>query len=98
MRRRYIQTKEGLVEVPQDYRPPPRKTPYIIGDYEPYRCAGLGTVVKSRKHRRELMKEKGLIEVGNDYNSIMDINDGRYDDFTPEETPKELLDMVKEGL
>lgn len=98
-RRRFIQKKEGgFIEVPQDYVPPQRKTPYIIGDYQPYRCAGLGEVVKSRKHRRQLMKEKGLIEVGNDSSAIMNINDGRYDDFKYEEPDKALLDQVREGL
>jgi putative FmdB family regulatory protein len=30
---------------------------------------GLGAVTKNRKHRKELAKRKGLVEVGNDYKS-----------------------------
>lgn len=30
---------------------------------------GLGTVVKNKKHREELAKRNGLIEIGNDYKS-----------------------------
>lgn len=30
---------------------------------------GLGCVVKNRAHKDELMKEKGVVEVGNDYGS-----------------------------
>lgn len=30
---------------------------------------GLGCVVKSKKHREEIAKKKGYVEVGNDFNS-----------------------------
>jgi putative FmdB family regulatory protein len=30
---------------------------------------GLGQVVKSAYHKKEILKEKGLVEVGNDFNS-----------------------------
>ena len=45
--------------------------PYISGasvehaEYNP----GLGAVVKNKRHRAELAKRKGLVEVGNDYGS-----------------------------
>ena len=98
-RRRWIQTKDGFKEVGVDYVPTPRQqSHYIIGDYQPYRCAGLGQVVKSRRHRRELMKEKNLVEVGNEFNEAMRTNDGRYDDVKTEAPSKELLEQVGRGL
>ncbi len=30
---------------------------------------GLGTVVKNEHHKKELLKQKGLVEIGNDYGS-----------------------------
>jgi len=45
---------------------------YFIGEkvedaeYNP----GLGCIVKSKAHRRQICKERGLIEVGNDYDPV----------------------------
>lgn len=44
-----------------------KETINIIQDFHgEYWDAGLGEVVKSRQHRKKLMKEKGLEEVGNE--------------------------------
>ena len=53
-----------------DRIPFPRKT-YLIGtavqnaEYNP----GLGMVVNNKEHRSEIAKQRGLVEVGNDYGS-----------------------------
>jgi hypothetical protein len=39
---------------------------FITDFHDSYYDAGLGEVVKSRQHRKELMREKGLEEVGNE--------------------------------
>lgn len=41
---------------------------YFSGEkpHEAYFCPGLGTVVKSKEHRRQLAKQKGLEELGNE--------------------------------
>ena len=38
MRKRWVQDKESgrLIEVPADYKPPPRKAPWVRGDIEPF--------------------------------------------------------------
>ena len=46
--------------------------PNFIADFhDSYFDNGLGTVVKSRQHRKQLMKEKGVVEVGNEKNYIL---------------------------
>jgi len=45
----------------------PKESLNIIQDFhEEYFDVGLGEVVKSRQHRKQLMKAKGLEEVGNE--------------------------------
>lgn len=41
------------------------KTSVEHAEYNP----GLGCVVKNRQHREELAKQRGLVEIGNDYSS-----------------------------
>lgn len=41
------------------------KTKVFEASYNP----GLGCVVKSESHKQELCKQKGLVEIGNDYKS-----------------------------
>lgn len=41
------------------------KTAVTHAEYNP----GLGTVVKNARHKSDLLKEKGMVEVGNDYGS-----------------------------
>jgi len=45
-----------------------RKTPYIMGDIEPYETVGPepGTMITSRSHHREYLRRNNLIEVGNE--------------------------------
>jgi len=49
--------KEGSVEFIMDY-------------HDSYWDPGLGEVVKSRQHRNQLMKEKGVREVGNEWKYV----------------------------
>jgi hypothetical protein len=43
---------------------------FIADFHEEYYDHGLGTVVKSRQHRKALMKERGLEEVGNEWKYV----------------------------
>lgn len=43
---------------------------FITDFHDSYYDHGLGAVVKSRQHRKSLMKEKGLEEVGNEWKHI----------------------------
>jgi hypothetical protein len=43
---------------------------FISDFHEDYYDHGLGQIIKSRSHRKSVMKDKGLIEVGNERSSI----------------------------
>lgn len=47
-------------------------------------CPTMGQVVKSRSHRRQLAKDRGMVEVGNDYKSGTDMHDTRQKDLEKE--------------
>lgn len=70
---------------------------HIIGasvesaEYNP----GLGEVVKNKKHRAELAKRKGLVEIGNDYSSPDKIHD-KFEKERAEKAEKRLRDALKE--
>jgi putative FmdB family regulatory protein len=53
---------------------------------------GLGCVVKNKKHREELCREKGLIEIGNDFKSGDSIND-HFDKAREEKLKKRWEDV-----
>lgn len=63
MRRRYIQEKVTgkLIEVPQGYRPPPRKTPYIRGDIEPFVSSVDGSIINSSSDLRAHNARHGVV-------------------------------------
>lgn len=65
-RRRFIQRNGTLVEVPLDYVAEPRAEHYVMGDIAPYRSMIDGSMVTSRSHHREHLRQHGCIEVGND--------------------------------
>lgn len=66
-RRRWIQDGETgeLIEVSTDYVQPPNG-PFIQGDIQPYRSMVDGRMVTSRSQHRSMLKQHGLIEVGNE--------------------------------
>jgi len=67
MKRRFIQRPDGeLVEVDENYIPEPRADHHVIGDIQPYRSMVDGTMITSRSHHREHLKQHGCVEVGND--------------------------------
>ena len=65
MRRRYIQVNGELKEVGLDYVPEPR-TPFVMPDIKPYQSQIDGTIIKSRSHHREHLRDHRCVEVGND--------------------------------
>ena len=44
---------------------------FIADFHDEYYDHGLGEVVKSRQHRKSLMKDKGVVEVGNEKEYIL---------------------------
>lgn len=66
MKRKYIWHEGTFVDV-TDWRPPPRKTPYIIRDgMEAAIHPATGQVLDSKSRFREITKAHGLVEVGTD--------------------------------
>lgn len=59
MRKRYRQINGRLVEIDMNAPRPPRKTPYIMGDIEPYESPIDGAIISSRKERREDLLRSG---------------------------------------
>ena len=69
--------------------------PEIIKDTEEYFDRGLGEKVKGRRHRRELMKRKGLDEIGTETDTI-DALPTEID--ASDDTPVELIERVMEDV
>lgn len=67
-RRRYIQDRETgqLIEVSLDYSAPAPQSSMIMPDIQPYKSMLTGEMVTSRSHHRNLLKQHGVIEVGNE--------------------------------
>lgn len=66
-KRRFIQQPDGsLMEVGNDYVREPRADHHVIGDIAPYRSMVDGSVINSRSHHREHLRQHGCVEVGND--------------------------------
>ena len=71
MRKRYIQNRETmeLVEVPQDYKPPPRKFPMLKFEQEPFLSPIDGSIISNARQLRAHNKEHDVIDArewGND--------------------------------
>jgi len=63
---KYVWHEGAWVDV-TNWRPPPRKTPYIIRDtMDALQHPATGQVFDSKSRFREITKAHGLIEVGND--------------------------------
>lgn len=67
-RRRWIQDSETgeLYEVGDNHCPQVSSGPFIQGDIQPYKSMVTGEIVTSRSRHRNLLKQHGLIEVGNE--------------------------------
>jgi len=66
MTRRFIQRDGVLYEVGRDYIPEPRKSHHVMPDIKPYKSMVDGSIITSRSHHREHLRQHGCIEVGND--------------------------------
>ena len=66
MTRRFIQRDGKLYEVGKDYIPEPRSSHHVMGDIKPYKSMIDGSLITSRSHHREHLRQHGCIEVGND--------------------------------
>lgn len=67
-RRRYIQDRETgvLIEVDLHYSAPATGSSMIMPDIQPYRSMVNGEMITSRSHHKNLLKQHGLIEIGNE--------------------------------
>ncbi len=67
-RRRFIQDHETgeLIEVDDDYSPRGPESSMIMPDIQPYKSMVNGEMITSRSHHRNLLKQHGLIEIGNE--------------------------------
>lgn len=66
MTRRFVQRDGVLYEVGKDYVPETRSGHYVQGDIQPYRSMVDGSLITSRSHHREHLRQHGCVEVGND--------------------------------
>ena len=67
-RRRWIQDRDTgeLMEVSTEYQPSESAGPFIQGDIQPYRSMVDGQMITSRSQHRSMLRQHGLIEVGNE--------------------------------
>jgi hypothetical protein len=65
-RRRFVLRNDVLVELDLDAPLPPRLTPYIMGDIQPYRSVITREPITSRSEHRAHLRQHGMIEVGNE--------------------------------
>lgn len=69
---RYIQHPDTGELIPADEYVPPRKPgPYVMGDIKPYRSIITDEVITSRSKHREHLKKHNCIEVGSEKPSFM---------------------------
>lgn len=66
MRKRFIQIDGQLHEVSSDWRQEPKADIHIMPDIQPYRSMIDGTMIMSRSHHREHLRQHNCVEVGND--------------------------------
>ncbi len=66
MRSRWIQLNGELHKVDPDWTSEPRSDVHIIGDIAPYRSMVDGSIITSRSHHREHLRQHNCVEVGND--------------------------------
>lgn len=69
--------------------------PYVMGDIQPYRSMATGKMIEGRRQHREMLRETGCIEIGND-SSIM--NPVRKPLKSPPGLKQELIRVAMEKL
>lgn len=65
MRKRWVYVGGEAHEIGDDFVPEPR-TPFVMGDIQPYRSMVDGSLIGSRSTHRAHLKAHGMIEVGNE--------------------------------
>jgi len=98
MKRTYVLRGRKLVEKPK--RRYEAKAPMVIGDIQPYFCHQTGSYISSRSEHRQMLREHGMIEVGNEWDAFSDQPHLR--DFEPtdesSDAPQWAIDEISEGL
>ena len=64
MRKTYIQIDGKLIEKSKYYRDP--VAPIIMPDIQPYQSMADGSMITSRSHHREHLRQHNCIEIGNE--------------------------------
>ena len=64
MRKTYIQIDGKLIEKSKYYRDP--VAPIIMPDIQPYKSMADGSMITSRSHHREHLRQHNCIEIGNE--------------------------------
>lgn len=62
-----------LVERSEFYAGYEPAAPYVIGDIQPYQSMQTGEMITSRSHHRMHLKQHGLVEIGNEVDSMLKI-------------------------
>lgn len=70
-RHRYVWRDGQLVELDLDAPLPPRVSPYIQSDIQPYPSVITGEPITSRSHHREHLRMHNAIEIGNEYPKVV---------------------------
>jgi len=70
-RRRFVFRKTGdgeyrMVELDLDAPLPPRVTPYVVRDIQPYHSVLTREVIGSRSEHRAHLRQHGVVEMGNE--------------------------------
>ena len=68
---------------------------FIADFHDEYYDHGLGQVIKSRQHRKRVMKEKGLFEIGNEWKYV---DPERNREISERKLEKNLKDINIEAL
>ena len=64
MRKTYIQINGELIEKSEYYKAP--VAPIIMPDIQPYQSMADGTMITSRSHHRDHLRQHNCIEIGNE--------------------------------
>ncbi len=88
MKRSYVQIdgklyKKGSEPLPDRH--------YVMGDIQPYRSTVTGEMVTSRSAHRNHLRRHGLIEVGNEINTMMNMRPEIRKDDSRKRTIAEIL-------
>jgi len=65
-RTKYVQIDGKLVEIDIDAPPQKPKSAFVFGDITEHRSTVTGEMVTTRSRHRQILRENGLVEVGNE--------------------------------